>query len=236
MKGTERLLELQALDLAIDRLRARRAVLESGEEVRAAREKADALEDEIGEIRMALDGVRREQERHESEVRSFEAKIAAEEKRLYDGSVANPKELGSIQHEVANLRQRTARVEDEVIVQMERREELEERLPSLEADLASARRGQEELEASSATELEQVTEDLARREEERSALTPVFDEELLELYEDLRAQKRGVGAAALRDGVCGGCHQKLSPLELEKVRKAEGVRRCDYCRRILVLD
>ncbi|MBI2237830.1 MAG: hypothetical protein HYU54_04795, partial [Actinobacteria bacterium] len=61
-----------------------------------------------------------------------------------------------------------------------------------------------------------------------------IDEELLELYEDLRAQKKGIGAAALVDGVCQGCHEKLSALELDRLRKTEGVKRCEYCRRIVI--
>jgi predicted nucleic acid-binding Zn-ribbon protein len=84
-------------------------------------------------------------------------------------------------------------------------------------------------------ELEEIGRALAERTAERAALIPSIDEELVELYEDLRAQKKGVGAAALEDGVCQGCHQKLSPLELERIRRAEGIRRCEYCRRILVL-
>jgi predicted nucleic acid-binding Zn-ribbon protein len=69
---------------------------------------------------------------------------------------------------------------------------------------------------------------------ERAGLAAGIDEELLELYDDLRASKKGVGAAALVDGVCQGCHEKLSALELDKLKKTEGVKRCDYCRRILI--
>src|SRR5438477_114287 len=75
---------------------------------------------------------------------------------------------------------------------------------------------------------------LVSRRSEREALGPELDEELLELYEDLRRQKKGIGAAALQDGVCQGCHQKLSALELERLKRTEGIRRCEYCRRILV--
>ncbi|HEX9890584.1 MAG TPA: hypothetical protein VGB28_00800 [Actinomycetota bacterium] len=236
MKGYERLLELQELDLSIDRLEGRRKVIESGEEIRSAREQADALEDRLGELRMALDGVRREHERLDAEVSSLESKIEAENERLYDGSVANPKELESMQHEIENFRQRKSRVEDQELDQMERREALESQVPALEAELEEARKHQAELEASSRSELTEVVQGLASRRAEREALVTEYDEELLELYEDLRAQKRGVGAAALEEGgVCGGCRQKLSPLEVEQIKKDEGIRRCGYCRRILVL-
>ncbi len=236
IRGYDRLLELQELDSAMDRLEARKAELESGAELHAAQDAAREREDRVGELRLGLDSQGREQSRLEGDVSSLEQKIAAEEKRLYDGSVANPKELESIQHEVASLRTRKTRIEDELLEQMERREALEIQLPPLETQLAEARKHMEELEASSVDELRQIGETLVERRAHRETLVPSFDEELLELYEDLRAQKRGVGAAGLADGVCGGCRQKLSPLELEHIKKAEGIRRCDYCRRILVLE
>lgn len=235
MKGLDRILHLQELDSSIDRLVARSEELEEGEELRAAGLKVQELEDRVGEIRLALDSQRREQERLETEVASLDAKVGAEERRLYDGSVANPKELASIQAEVSSLRNRKGRIEDEVLEQMERREEMEGRLPPLESELAEARENLANLDSELAEELGQTKQSLAELRGEREALTLEFDEELLELYEDLRAQKRGIGAAALENGVCSGCHQKLSPLELERIKHAEGIRRCEYCRRILVL-
>jgi uncharacterized protein len=233
--GMDRMLELQELDLAIDRMEARRKELESGEDLRAARERVNALEERVGELRLALDSVAQEQTRLENEVGSLEAKIAAEERRLFDGTVANPKELESIQHEIEALRRRKSTIEDEVLVQMERREDMESRLPPIEAELTEARERMQEIGRESVRELEGIGRALAERTAERSNLVSQIDEELLELYEDLRAQKRGVGAAALVDGVCQGCHQKLSPLELERIKHAEGIRRCEYCRRILIL-
>jgi predicted nucleic acid-binding Zn-ribbon protein len=235
MRGLDRILRLQELDSSIDRLIARSEELEDGEELRAAGVKVQELEDRAGEIRLGLDSQRREQERLETEVASLDAKVGAEERRLYDGSVANPKELGSIQAEVSSLRNRKGRIEDEVLEQMERREEMEGRLPPLESELAEARENLAKVDSELAEEVRETRQSLAELRSEREALAPEFDEELLELYEDLRAQKRGIGAAALENGVCSGCHQKLSPLELERIKHAEGIRRCEYCRRILVL-
>lgn len=236
VKGYDRLLELQELDLSIDRLANRRRALNSGEEVAAARKQADQAEERVGELRMALDSVQREEKRLDGEAASLDARIGAEEKRLYDGSVANPKELSSIQAEIANLRARKSRLEDQELDQMERRDDMEGRIPGLEAQLNEARGQLEELESSSERELADIAAGLEQQRGERKALAPELDEELLELYEDLRAQKRGVGAAALRDGVCQGCHEKLSALALDRLKRTDGVRRCEYCRRLLVLE
>ncbi|HEY7399581.1 MAG TPA: C4-type zinc ribbon domain-containing protein [Actinomycetota bacterium] len=234
MHGLNRLLELQELDSGVDRLAARRRALESGAEVASARSRADAAEAQLGETRLSIDALGRDQQRLEHEIESLTQKAGAEEKRLYDGSIANAKELESLQHEIQNLGRRRSEREDELLEILEQREELERRAKEEDASASEVRGALDELAGSAASELEQIGADLRAKAEERERLAPVFDPELLELYEDLRRQKKGVGAAALVDGVCGGCHEKLSAVELDRVKRAE-VPRCEYCRRILVL-
>ena len=233
-RGIDRLLDLQELDLSIDRLRARQDELESGEDVRAARTAFEEAENRAGELKLAIDSLDREQRRLENDIDGLSRKADAERKRMFDGSVVNPKELESIQHEVDNLGQRRSRLEDELLEQMERREDLDAKLKQAEAETAEARDRLSEVSGESVHELEAISKGLTERTAEREQLVPSFDPELLELYEDLRRQKRGVGAAALEDGVCQGCHQKLSAMEMARLKKTEGVKRCEYCRRILV--
>ncbi|MBI4261650.1 MAG: hypothetical protein HY658_13920 [Actinobacteria bacterium] len=234
MRGLDRLLDLQEIDLSIDRLEARHRELEGGEEIGAARTLADEAERRLGDMRLELDGLSREQGRLESEADSLSRKEDAERARLYDGSVANPKELEAIRHEVENLVARRGRIEDEVLDLMVRREELDETIRRAEAEHREARDRLTEVRGEAGRELDEIERTLVTRRKEREALVPVIAEDLVELYEELRAQKRGVGAAALVDGVCQGCHQKLSPLELDRMKRVEGPRRCEYCRRILI--
>ena len=162
-------------------------------------------------------------------------KAEAERARLYDGSVANAKELQSIEAEVAGIRNRISAKEDQLLELMERREELEQGLAPLEAELAEARAAMSELDASSGQELAEVERSLEGRTAERGQVAEGIDPELLELYEELRRGKKGVGAVELVDGVCQGCHQKLSPVYLERLKHDDGVRRCEYCRRIVIV-
>jgi predicted nucleic acid-binding Zn-ribbon protein len=229
----DRLLELQELDLSIARLDARRLDLEGGEEVRAARARATQAEDRVGELRLAIDSVDRELARLEHEADAFGRKMKAEEGRLYDGSVANPKELEAIRHELEGLRARRTRVEDEELDQMERREDLDARLKGAEAELTEIRDRLSEIQGESGRELREVQEGLVARREERAGLAAEIDEGLLQTYEDLRLSKRGVGAAALSDGICQGCHQKLSSAEIARLKQVD-LKRCEYCRRILI--
>ncbi len=117
---------------------------------------------------------------------------------------------------------------------MVRREELERQIGGAEAAAAAAREHAESVGGDAARELDEIVRSLEVRGGQREALVPGFDPELLELYEELRGHKRGVGAAALVDGVCQGCHQQLSAVELDRLKRLEGIRRCEHCRRIVV--
>jgi predicted nucleic acid-binding Zn-ribbon protein len=231
---TVRLLALQEIDSAIDRLTARRATLEGGGALAEAREQADAAERRLGEFRLKLDELGRDQMRFEHEIDSMSQKEQAEQTRLYDGSIANAKELEALQHDIENLKKRRSDREDELLVILEQREALEAGASEAQQVSESLRATVDEVAGASAADLAATVTELEQRTAERTSIASEIDPELLELYEDLRAQKKGVGAATLVDGVCQGCHEQLSAMQLDKLKKTEGVRRCEHCRRILV--
>jgi predicted nucleic acid-binding Zn-ribbon protein len=228
------LLDIQELDTAIDRATARTRALEAGTDGAAALAEANEAERSVGELRLRLDELGRDQARFEHEIDSMSQKAAAEERRLYDGSVANARELESIRHEVDNLRKRRTDREDELLGLMEVREELEAKERAATERWGDLRTQVQTVEGAAADELGRLTIELKERSEARAALAETVDAELLELYEDLRRQKKGVGAVALIDGVCQGCHEQLSSVELDRLKRTEDTKRCEHCRRILI--
>lgn len=234
MTGKDTLLTLQGVDTAIDRATTLRKSLESGETLTAARAEADRAEAVVGELRLQVDEMSRDQLRFEHEIDSLSQKEAAESKRMYDGSVANAKELEAMQHETESLKRRRSEREDELLALLEQREELDARVAAAETVGAGLRTEVDRTAVGAADQLVTVTADLDRLAAERTQLAAQIDPELLELYEDLRRQKKGVGAATLVDGVCSGCHEQLSSMQLDKLKRTEGIRRCEHCRRILI--
>src|SRR6266540_2835283 len=224
MRGVDRLLELQELDSAIDRLEARKRQMEEGKEIADARAAMEDAEGRLGELRLGVDAVAREQQRLEREIDSMTRKAEVDEKRLYDGSIANIKEMEALQHEITSLKDRRSRSEDD----------LESRAGEASTVVQQTRARLEAVGGEAVEELGRIDAELADKRAVREKLVPEFDDELLELYEELRRQKRGVAVAALVDGVCQACHEKLSAMELDRLKRTEGVKRCEYCRRIVV--
>lgn len=229
------LLDIQAHDTAIDRLSARKKALEAGGDAAVALAEANEAERTVGELRLRLEELSRDQLRFEHEIDSMSQKASAEERRLFDGSVANARELESIRHEVENLKKRRTDREDELLALMEVREEVEGNEREAVARSDSLRSRVADVEGAAAEELRVVDAELAERGRKRTELAATVDPELLELYDDLRRQKKGVGAVALVDGVCQGCHEQLSAVERDRLKRTEGPKRCEHCRRILII-
>jgi predicted nucleic acid-binding Zn-ribbon protein len=70
----------------------------------------------------------------------------------------------------------------------------------------------------------------------RAAVISDLPGDLIDLYDKLRVQHGGVGAAALRHRQCQGCHLTMNTVDLNAIRSApdDEVLRCEECRRILV--
>jgi predicted nucleic acid-binding Zn-ribbon protein len=232
---TPRLLALQEADSAIDRSRARIEELQAGEELAAVRTRADAAESRLGELRLRLDELGRDQSRFEHEIDSLTRKERAEQTRMFDGSIVNAKELEALEHEIASVRKRRSDREDELLTVLEIVEQIESDATAAERESTGMRAEAEGAAHAAAEELAGLEADLVRRADERATIALEIEPDVLDLYESLRRQKKGIGAAALVDGVCQACHEQLSAVELDRIKRTEGIRRCEHCRRILVV-
>jgi predicted nucleic acid-binding Zn-ribbon protein len=61
-------------------------------------------------------------------------------------------------------------------------------------------------------------------------------DELVALYEKIRASSGGIGAAILRHRRCEGCNLELNQVDINRLTAAaqDEVLRCEECRRILI--
>jgi len=232
------LLGLQTHDSAVDRLSHRRRSLPEHARLAELAISLGAIDQLIAERQGELATVSREQARLEDEVEMVRRKAETEEARAISGRVTSPKELTAIQDEVAALHRRQSALEDDLLERMERCETLDAEL----AELATRREGvtaeQAELVKSRDATLADVDRETEVQQAARTALEARVGAELLRLYEQIRARQGGIGAGALAGNTCQGCRVSLSPVELNALRALppERVKRCEHCRRILVLE
>ena len=231
----ERLLELQEKDTEIRRLTDRLATLPEVSRLARINERLAEYETDLGIARKQLEEIEREQSRMEGEIELVAQKTTREEGRLYSGSVSNPKELASLQAEVEMLKKRSAGLEDDLLEVMVQRDGASDAVERLDKERAAAAEESAELTARVAELSGSIDAALQEHGSRRGTIARELPEALLRLYEQLRATKSDVGAAALVGDTCQGCHTKLPAREVERLRSERGLQRCDNCRRILVV-
>jgi predicted nucleic acid-binding Zn-ribbon protein len=230
-----RLLDLQGEDSTIKRLQLQRASLPEAERLARVKSVLAELESDLEIANKQFEEIGREQARIEGEIRLVEAKIAKEEKRLFSGAVANPRELSALQAEVEMLKRKRAAGEDSLLEVMVQRDDAQSTRERLVSERQEASTEAEQLTATVADLTSDIDAQLTRHEAARHTIVSELPKELVGLYEQVRDSKGGVGAAALVGGACQGCHTQLPAKEVERLRAASGVQRCENCRRILVV-
>ncbi len=231
-----RLLDLQALDSRLDRLAHKRKTLPELAEIARL---DDLIESGAGNVALAEAAVvdlERDLEKAEADIDQVRARKERDEQRLNSGAITQPKQLEELQHEVATLTQRQSDLEDAELEAMERHDEAKATLQMLAAerdDFQQQRARAVDAREAAWLEIDAETE---RVRAERAEVATEIPEDLLKLYEKIRASEGGIGAGALERGRCGGCHLDLMNNEKNDIRAAapDEVIRHDSCGRILV--
>jgi predicted nucleic acid-binding Zn-ribbon protein len=230
------LLDVQDRDLAADQLRHRRASLPERAQLAAQEAAVTALDNELAGLDERLDELGRSQRRLEDEVATLEAKRAAENTKLYSGTVTSPRELQAMQEEIDALGRRQRELEDSLIEIMEDVEPLAADADARRAERARIVEDAGELREAVAAAETVIDAELAGVATARAAVAADVPPDLLDTYEKVRAHLGGVGVARLDGAQCSGCHLTLPATELDAVRRAVpgDVVYHEECGRILV--
>jgi hypothetical protein len=230
-----RLLELAALDAELTRLGIRRKALPEVAEVERIDARDAELRDAIVAAQTSEKDLAREQAKAEADVEQVRNRAVRDRERLDAGKVSSPRELESLQSEITSLVHRQAELEDIELEVMERREAAQKTAESLSAERAELAASRETVVARRDEQLGDLGVQYEQAKGKRAEAAAGMPDDLMTLYERMRAQ-HGVGAAALRGGRCEGCHLTLNTVDLNRIRAAaaDEVLRCEECRRILV--
>ncbi|OLT28295.1 hypothetical protein BJF79_41745 [Actinomadura sp. CNU-125] len=231
-----RLIDLQELDSSLDRLAHRRRTLPELAEIERAEGRLTELRDAIVTAETEVGDLQREQKKAEQDVDQVRTRADRDQKRLDSGQVTSAKDLGSLQTEIESLQRRQSDLEEVVLEIMERTEAAETRVTELRTERTSAQQELENLTGRRDVAQREIDDEAGTTATARTAVAKDVPDDLLALYEKLRAQFGGVGAAKLFRGACQGCHLALNNADLNRIRAAaeDEVVRCEECRRVLV--
>ena len=231
-----KLLDVQELDTRIDQLRHRLRSLPETERLAVLAAERSEVDGQARDARIEVDDLTREQRKADADVEQVKARRVRDQDRMDRGLVANPKDLARMQDELVSLGRRISDLEDTELEVMERLEaaqaehaRLTARLEELDAEIAEVTARRDQLAGGIAAEGQQATA-------ERATTASGVPDDLLALYERIRVQKGGTGAAALLRRRCDGCRMDINAADRAVIAKAplDEVLRCPECDRILV--
>lgn len=203
---------LEAIDDALPRQQAQLTALEA--EVAASKKAAERIDVDVEQVR---------------------SRVSRDEAALVSGALG-AKELEAIQHELVSLARRQNELEEEELVVLQQIEDLETQMKGVQNEIDSLRSQQTaHLKArdEAMAELRVVAEDV---QSQRVGVVAGIDADLVTLYEKVRREHGGIGAAALRGGSCEGCQLQITPSERARIQAlpADELPRCEECGRLLI--
>lgn len=230
-----RLLDVQELDTRLDQLAHKRRTLPELARLLELDAQLADLHTALVTSRTAAEDLRRELAKAEADVEQVRARAARDQARL-DSGQGSAKDLQALQSEIASLARRQGDLEEVELEVMERLEAHEGALAEVTKAHDALVAQKEAVEADRDAAFRTIDADVERVRGERAQAAEGLDAGLVTLYERLRGQLGGLGAAPLRGRRCEGCRLELNPLDLDGIRSKgeDQVVRCEECGRILV--
>lgn len=230
------MLDLQELDARAAQLRHQRAHLPELAEIAELERGRGELVDRARDAQIVVDDLTAEQKKVDSDVEQVKTRRTRDRDRMDQGLITNPKDLERMQHELTSLERRISSLEDDELEVMEKLEDAQRELDAITGQVQVVDARLEALATTRDEKLRELDAELADVEARRVPAAEGMPEDLIKLYDKLREQKNGVGAAALRARQCGGCQLTIDNAELAVIRSspADLVIRCEECNRILV--
>jgi predicted nucleic acid-binding Zn-ribbon protein len=233
MTTAAELFALQETDLAIDGAVARltdvEAELGETEELIEARQQMD-------QCRERLRPLEERQKELDWEAEEVRGKAAAIEKKLYGGTVGNPKELEDFQADLTSLRGQLSRREDALLEVMLEFDDAEAGLRQAETALAEVEESWKVQQTSLQETQAKLKEEIEGLEGKRARQVDGMDAPALSLYQALRERHQGTAVAVVERGLCQGCRISLPMSVVQKARAGAGLVQCVSCERILLVS
>lgn len=213
-------------------------IIENEQKRLSAPRQLKAIEAELTEIigkiekeREIIEELEKERHKKEKELEVDKEKVKKLETKLYD--VKTNKEYQALLKEIETVKETNDRTEEDVLVLMDKIEDLRK---DLEASAALLKKREEETQTERVQiekAMRSTDEVIAKLTVERDNLLSVVSDNLRSIYGILRERRGGVAVTNVKNGVCMGCHMNIPPQLFIEVTKNRQLIQCPSCNRIL---
>jgi predicted nucleic acid-binding Zn-ribbon protein len=224
-----KLLELQELDLEIQRVADRLAGLPA---------ERDQIESKFNQYAVEFLALKDKYERTLEDRKLLEAELL-ETQQNHDKfkqdlmRVTNEKEYVTALREIDATRKHISTLEGEILKRMEEVETLEGQVTTATPDI-ERKREEVDRDLAALDDESRVTElRMVEISERRAQIALSIPEGLIAMYDRVAKGRRGQALSEVRNSTCTACRMRVRPKVFSDVRKGEQLITCDNCSRIL---
>lgn len=223
------LIELQALDSALESARKRLADFPTAEKVSS--QQVAAATAALDTTRTAFNDSSAARKLVEKDVAGVDARMTRFEE--HKAAVKTNEQFHALQHEMEMGKQEKAELEERVLILMMDADTLAAHVNAAEAVLADANKALAAMKAAHAKDQAVLEAEIARLLAERASKTPGVDKATLAKYETLLKGRKGIAIASMVNGGCTACHMGLRPAVQAAVKRNDALNTCENCQRLL---
>jgi uncharacterized protein len=230
------LLALQQLDTVLTQLHHRRGHLPEHTERSEAQQAIIAEHGRSAADRTAAAELAAKMADIEHQVHEYDARIEQLTSQMYSDAARSPRDLQAIETDIASIKLKRSELEDTELELIEAFEPIDQRVRASDATIAAHTTRIAALDEAILVAQQGIDIEAAANMERRKSLAATIEPSLIEQYERIRSNNKGIGAAALEHGTCMSCKLKLPAVELDRIRQlpSDALIRCDECGAILV--
>lgn len=178
-----------------------------------------------------LADLEKRKKRFELDLTEKEDKIKKSEEKMM--AVKSNEEYQAMKKEIEMARKENALTEEQILETMLQLDEVKNNLNHLEKDLAKVAQDLQEEKKKVEEELAHIDDILSERQNNRQIKVKDLTTEANFLYHRIRV-KEPLAVTETRNAKCVGCSISLPPQFYNEIQKADAIRFCPNCRRILI--
>ncbi len=228
------LLELQQIDLKLERLQETLKKLPVFEEFKRLKEQAAAAKEALACVEVSLQAKLKGIRSLEGQLQLAEDEHQEVLARLYGDSEQSAKELEKLERHAAALKSQQQKQEEQLLLSMEAAEELKKAVEVAKSGFSNVQQKLLEKQKSGNEEINRLKAESLLYREQRDLLSKQLTEQLLKEYQTLRQKFQGRPLAKVEKDICLGCRVSVSSMVKAKLYHPDCKINCENCGRILV--
>jgi len=201
-------------------------------------ERIEALSEELSSYQAGVDNQERQlsdlkkaYRSNEDEVQMIEIQIGKSKEKL--SAVKTNKEYQSMLKEIDELNEKSSRIEDQMLADLDQMEVHEKELAERKADLVDAQSEIIQKQDEIRQKAEHQKAEFDELKDEREKIWGTLEVGTQKIYEKVKRQSNGIAIAAIVDGICQACRINIPPQLFNELRRMDQLRMCPNCQRIM---